>query len=247
MGKRIAPGEKLPFFQYDTPYSAANSFRALLAQQAPLVLVFMSNFGHPVTRTFVSRYAHTRHLLTGGGFALVVRSQAEKLAANVGPRTLPYPLLCDADGVLYDYLDIPVRAGFWRTCSLEAWQILKKARRQGYDVPAGAPQQMPLTLILDADGTVLFCHYGASLTDVPEDCGAMQSLLDELDLLPGDAEEEAEAAPARPAPRPAHAPANGDDYDDAEAAPGWEDDAPRRAGLTHTALLGLLDDPEDDD
>ena len=91
MGKRIAPGDKLPFFQYDTPYSAANSFRRLLAEHSPLVLVFMSNFGHPVTRTFVSRYSHTRHELTGGGFAMVVRSHPEKLAANIGPGTLPFP------------------------------------------------------------------------------------------------------------------------------------------------------------
>ena len=52
MGKQIKAGEKLPFFKYDTPYSAANSFRQLLAEHAPLVLVFMSNFGHPITRTF---------------------------------------------------------------------------------------------------------------------------------------------------------------------------------------------------
>ena len=100
MGKRIPPGDKLPFFQYDTPYSAANSFRRLLAERSPLVLVFMSNFGHPVTRTFVSRYSHTRHELTGGSFAMVVRSHPEKLAAHIGPGTLPFPLLCDADGVL---------------------------------------------------------------------------------------------------------------------------------------------------
>ena len=44
MGKRIKVGEQLPFFQYDTPYSEANSFRThLLEEQAPLVLVFMSN------------------------------------------------------------------------------------------------------------------------------------------------------------------------------------------------------------
>ena len=59
MGKQIKAGEKLPFFKYDTPYSAANSFRQLLAEHAPLVLVFMSNFGHPITRTFVGRYAAT--------------------------------------------------------------------------------------------------------------------------------------------------------------------------------------------
>ena len=59
LGKQIKAGEKLPFFKYDTPYSAANSFRQLLAEHAPLVLVFMSNFGHPITRTFVGRYAAT--------------------------------------------------------------------------------------------------------------------------------------------------------------------------------------------
>ena len=149
MGKQIKAGEKLPFFKYDTPYSAANSFRQLLAEHAPLVLVFMSNFGHPITRTFVGRYAATYDELTGGSLALVVRSRADRLARSVGPDTLPYPLLCDADGV---------------------------------HSPANGQQQLPLTLVLDKDGTVLFSHYGASLTDVPADCGAAQSLLEDLDV-----------------------------------------------------------------
>lgn len=259
MGKRIAPGDKIPFFQYDTPYSAQNSFRALLEQNAPLVLVFMSNFGHPVTRTFVSRYSHSRHKLTGGGFAMVVRSYPEKLAENIGPRSLPYPLLCDAEGVLYDLLDIPSRTGFWRTCSLEAWRILKKARRRGYVMPAHQPQQMPLTLILDADGTVLFSHYGSSLTDVPEDCGAMQNLLAELDLLPEEPEEEADDFATDD---------YGEDYDEEESASDegeeeedYDPDADDFAHvpddsdvreysspkLSHTVLLGLLDDPYEDD
>ena len=167
MGKQIKTGEKLPFFKYDTPYSAANSFRQLLAEHAPLVLVFMSNFGHPITRTFVGRYAATYDELTGGSLALVVRSRADRLARSVGPDTLPYPLLCDADGVLYDLLDIPTRSGALSTYSLEAWQIMRDAKRRGYHSPANGQQQLPLTLVLDKDGTVLFSHYGASLTDVP--------------------------------------------------------------------------------
>ena len=102
----------------------------------------------------------------------------------MGPDTLPYPLLCDADGVLYDLLDIPTRSGALSTYSLEAWQIMRDAKRRGYHSPANGQQQLPLTLVLDKDGTVLFCHYGASLTDVPTDCEAMQSLLEELELVP---------------------------------------------------------------
>ena len=172
---QIKAGRKTAVFQYDTPYSAANSFRQLLAEHAPLVLVFMSNFGHPITRTFVGRYAATYDELTGGSLALVVRSRADRLARSVGPDTLPYPLLCDADGVLYDLLDIPTRSGALSTYSLEAWQIMRDAKRRGYHSPANGQQQLPLTLVLDKDGTVLFSHYGASLTDVPADCGAAQS------------------------------------------------------------------------
>lgn len=184
MGERIAVGDKLPFFLYDTPYSARNRFRDLLAAKSPLVVVFMANFGHPITRTFASRYAQTFGALQDGALALVVRSRADKLSSSIGPHTLPFPLLCDADGVLYDYLDIPQNTSTLMTYSLEGWRILRGAKKQGYRAAKGAPQQLPLTLILNGEGTVLFCHYGASLTDVPEDCAAIQSLLEELDLTP---------------------------------------------------------------
>ena len=59
MAGRITVGEKLPFFLYDTPYSAQNRLRDLLAAKSPLVLLFMANFGHPITRTFANRYAET--------------------------------------------------------------------------------------------------------------------------------------------------------------------------------------------
>ena len=89
MADRIHVGDKLPFFLYDTPYSAKNRFRDLLSQRAPLVLVFMANFGHPITRTFASRYANTYAALQDGGFALVVRSPA------ASGRT-PCPIPCSA-------------------------------------------------------------------------------------------------------------------------------------------------------
>ena len=179
---KIRQGDRLPMFRYDTPYSAQNRFAELLADCAPLTLVFMNNFGHPVTRTFTTRYAQTYDRLESGGFALVVRSRADKLARSIGPDALPYPLLCDADGVLYDYLEIPQRAGALTAYSLEGWRIVQQARQQGYAPPRGALLSLPLTVILDTDGTVLFAHYGASLTDVPTDCAAVQSLLEELDL-----------------------------------------------------------------
>lgn len=181
---RLEEGDRIPLFRYDTPYSVQNRIADLLRDRAPLVLVFMNNFGHPITRTFATRYAQTMAQLTDGGFALVVRSRADKLAGSIRRSTLPYPLICDADGVLYDYLCIPQRAGALTTYSLEGWQILRAAKKQGYRPPKNALLSLPLTLILDREGAVQFVHYGASLTDVPQDCAAMQKLLEELDLLP---------------------------------------------------------------
>lgn len=143
----IRVGDRLPFFLYDTPYSAGNRFRDLLDAQAPLVLVFMANFGHPITRTFASRYADTYTSLHDGGFALVVRSRADKLARSIGPDTLPYPLLCDAAGVLYEHLSIPTSKSTLMSYSLEGWRILREAKKQGYQPVKGAEQQLPLTLI----------------------------------------------------------------------------------------------------
>lgn len=230
MAGRVAAGDKLPFFLYDTPYSAQNRFRDLLAENAPLVLVFMNNFGYPVTRTFAERYADTFDGLRSGGLAMVVRSRADKLAASIGPDTLPFPLLCDADGVLYDLLDIPQRSGALTAYSLEAWQILREAKRNGYKAPKNNLLELPLTLILDVDGTVLFAHYGSSLTDVPEDCDAMQALLEELDLVPADDAEPDEDVPI-------YTPA-----DESPRIPGLNDAGSDTEEFDRTGVLRLFDD-----
>ena len=143
VAERICVGDRLPFFLYDTPYSARNRFRDLLQASAPLVVVFMANFGHPITRTFASRYADTYAALHDGGFALVVRSRADKLSRSIGPDTLPYPLLCDAAGVLYEHLAIPTSKSTLMSYSLEGWRILREAKKQGYQPVKGAEQQLP--------------------------------------------------------------------------------------------------------
>lgn len=251
MAERIRVGDKLPFFLYDTPYSAGNRIRDLLAERAPLTMVFMSNFGHPITRTFASRYANTYSSLYDGSFAMVVRSRADKLSRSIGPDTLPYPLLCDAAGVLYEHLNIPTSKSTLMSYSLEGWRILREAKKQGYQPVKGAEQQLPLTLILDRDGTVLFCHYGASLTDVPEDCEAIQSLLEELDLTPGSGDggdgelpyDELQAAvAAETRPRGRHhgrrAPETTDEFQPVRPVREYA-----TAELEKTSMYGLFDDP----
>ena len=234
MAGRVAAGDKLPFFFSATPSRAPNHFQDLLAPSAHLCMVFMNNFGHPVTRTFAERYASTFDGLRSGGFAMVVRSRADKLSHSIGPDTLPFPLLCDADGVLYDLLDIPQRSGTLTAYSLEAWKILREAKRNGYKPPKNNVLDMPLTLILDVDGTVLFAHYGSSLTDLPEDCDAIQALLEELELVPGDDEEPDEDVPI-------YTPA-----DESPRIPGLTD-ADNTEDFDRTGVLRLFEDAYTDE
>ena len=130
MGKQIKAGEKLPFFKYDTPYSAANSFRQLLAEHAPLVLVFMSNFGHPITRTFVGRYAATYDELTGGSLGSVLQALQELQSAGI-----PFKLNCVplAENGLTDIM-----------------QLLKLAHK--YQAPLRFIELMPLDCNADLKG-----------------------------------------------------------------------------------------------
>ena len=181
-----------------------------------------------------------------------MRSRADKLARSIGPDTLPYPLLCDAAGVLYEHLSIPTSKSTLMSYSLEGWRILREAKKQGYRPVKGAEQQLPLTLILDRDGTVLFCHYGASLTDVPEDCAAIQSLLEEMELTPGQEPEEDElpyeelqtAVAAESRPRSRHGRERPETTD--EFRPIRPVRAYPESDLEKTSMFGLFDDPYDD-
>ena len=128
----------------------------------------------------------------------------------------------------------------------------REAKKQGYQPVKGAEQQLPLTLILDRDGTVLFCHYGASLTDVPEDCAAIQSLLEEMELTPGQEPEEDElpyeelqtAVAAESRPRSRHGRERPETTD--EFRPIRPVHAYPESDLKKTSMFGLFDDPYDD-
>ena len=178
---RLRPGDHMPEFSYDTPYEPQNSFYALLEEdERPLFMIFLRNFGHPFTRHYIVRYAQTIQQLYSARLVCVVRTRPETIGPHLPKGTMPYPVICDAEGALYDYFEIPRVRGRMRTLSWDGMRILKDARRQGYEEPKGVPQQMPLTLLIAPGGEVLMAHYGTSVTDQPESCGAMEVVCQEM-------------------------------------------------------------------
>lgn len=171
----LQKGDTLPTFRYDAPYAPQQPVAELYRKQ-PAVMVFLSNFGHPITRELIQNYLQDEARLAGCRLACVVRSRHESVERALQGHEMPFTLICDAEGALYEHFEIPQEANPLRCVSLRAAAILRRAKKAGYNPAKGQPQQMPLTLVVDTNGTVLFAHYGRSLTDVPENCAAVSEL-----------------------------------------------------------------------
>ena len=187
-------GTSIPRFTYDTPTTPGNDFYDLCAGPEPLAMIFLPSFDHPITREYISRYIKTLPDLKGVRLACVVRSSPRQVAQTLEGRQLPFTLICDRPGVLYNFLGVET-AGLLNW-SFEAQRIIRSAQSRGLRYDRKAPQLLPLTLVIGREGAILFTHYGRNLTDMPGDCGAICSLCDEVAELTA-ARQGAPTAPRR--------------------------------------------------
>lgn len=192
-------GTVIPCFTYDTPDAAEQDFYELCEGPLPLVLVFLSNFGHPISREYLMRYVRTLPALQSGRLACVVRSQPQRIAEGLGGGTFPFPLICDAEGVLYEHFGIRSSASRLRW-TFEAQRIFRRAQEQGYVLQKSEPQLLPLTLAVGPGGQILFAHHGQSLTDLPEDCAALEQVCRHLPRPAAEAPDAAEEPTAAEEP-----------------------------------------------
>ena len=250
-------GTVIDRFTYDTPDQAQADFYALCDADTPLILVFLANFGHPISRVYLTRYMDSLSQLTSGRLACVVRSDPQNIAAKLDT-PCPFPLICDAAGALYEYFHVQ-STGSRMAWSFTAARIFREAKKQGYQPEKNAAQLLPLTLVVGRDGKVLFSHYGESLTDLPEDCAAMEQVCSRLIVRPavqpeaapvpeGEAQAAPETEPETEAPaEETQAPAqDAPDLDAANAQvlfPGREapaaEEAPAPVDTDHTQQIDL--------
>ena len=140
-------GTSIPRFTFDTPTKPGNDFYALCEGEQPLVMIFLPAFDHPVTREYLTHYLKTYARLRGVRLACVVRSSARTVAQATQGAEFPFPIICDAPGVLYSYLGVEQARGL-RSWSFAAQRIYKTAKEQGYRYDSSAPQILPLTLVV---------------------------------------------------------------------------------------------------
>ena len=172
-------GTSIPRFTFDTPTKPGNDFYQLCEGEQPLVMIFLPGFDHPVSREYITRYLGTLPKPRGVRLACVVRSSAKMVSKATRGAEFPFPIICDAPGVLYSYLGVEQARGLL-SWSFAAQRIYKTAREQGYRYDSSAPQILPLTLVVGPKGKILFTHSGRSQTDLPEDCIAVREIAQEV-------------------------------------------------------------------
>lgn len=172
-------GTSIPRFTFDTPTTPGVDFYQLCEGDQPLVMIFLPGFDHPVTQAYLTRYLETLPRLRGVRLACVVRSSPKMVAKATKGAQFPFPLICDAPGVLYSYLGVEQARGIL-SWSFAAQRIYKNAKDAGYHYDSSAPQLLPLTLVVGHQGKILFTHSGRSQTDLPEDCTAIREIAHEV-------------------------------------------------------------------
>ena len=142
-------------------------------------MIFLPAFDHPVTREYLTHYLKTCARLRGRPAGLRGALLGPDGGAGHPGAEFPFPIICDAPGVLYSYLGVEQARGL-RSWSFAAQRIYKTAKEQGYRYDSSAPQILPLTLVVGHLGKILFIHSGRSQTDLPEDCTAIREIAREV-------------------------------------------------------------------
>ena len=127
MAKRLRAGDVIPEFRFDTPYHPQQSFYQLLEGDKPVFLVFLRNFGHPLTRHYIMEYIKSAGALHTARLVCVVQTKPQTISKAIPEGAMPYELMCDAEGVLCRFFNVPSEKSRLKCFSLEAVKILEQA------------------------------------------------------------------------------------------------------------------------
>ena len=126
MAKRLRAGDVIPEFRFDTPYHPQQSFYELLEGDKPVFLVFLRNFGHPLTRNYIMEYIKSAGSLRSARLVCVVQTKPQTISKAIPEGAMPYELMCDAEGVLYRFFAVPSEKSRMKCFSLKAMKIIKE-------------------------------------------------------------------------------------------------------------------------
>lgn len=169
---RLNVGEKLPVFQYDTPFTSGVSISdTVKAVGGKTALVFLRYYGCTLCQLDISEFAagHEQIAATGGQMLIVLQSAPDGLAKQLNPGDLPFDIVCDPDQTLYKEFEIAPAASMEAMIGEHDMEKIAKAKAAGFTHGEyeGEELQLPAVFVVDSDLTLTYVHYGKTAGDVP--------------------------------------------------------------------------------
>ena len=101
---------------------------------------------------------------------VVLQSDPERLAGQMRREDLPFDLICDPKGELYQKFEIRPAASMEKLADAKAAEKIAAAKAAGmtHGEYEGDELQLPASFVMDQDCRLLYVHYGKTAADLPD-------------------------------------------------------------------------------
>ncbi len=161
-------GDKLPNFSYDTPTHSNNELYEAIGNKSATIIFFRDS-ACLFTAYYIEMLHRNYRYFKDGNRVLICVVQGHPSEFE-GYSKLEFPLICDAELLLYKTFDLPKVTFPLSLLSVEALRIIDEAKRHNipYEKSLKRNVWLPVTILTDQDKTIEHIHRSQSLTDIPE-------------------------------------------------------------------------------
>lgn len=165
--------DRMPDFTFATPYAQGLSLAAEAAKAPKTAIVFLRYYGCTLCQYDIQQMAQHYDSITanGGRLLVVLQSDPDKLHAKLGDANpLPFDIICDPEQTLYQRFGIAAANDLKDVITPKDMEKIAKVRASGlqHGDYEGNEQQLPAAFVIDSSCNVLYAHYAATLTDIPD-------------------------------------------------------------------------------
>lgn len=169
---QLKVGEQMPDFSFCTPFEKDRTLRETAARAPKTALLFLRYYGCTLCQYDIHQFkVHYDEITAAGGQMLVVlQSDPERLAGQMTREDLPFDLICDPKGELYQKFEIRPAASMEELADAKAVEKIAAAKAAGmtHGEYEGDELQLPASFVMDQDCRLLYAHYGKTAADLPD-------------------------------------------------------------------------------
>ena len=167
----LAAGDVMDDFTYDTPFRQGLTLGETVHQAQKTAVVFLRYFGCTLCQLDIHNFAQQYETIAaaGGQLLVVLQSAPETIAEQLKPGDLPFDIICDPKGALYNRYAIRPASSMLTMSDAASKAKVATAVAAGFrhGKYEGNEFQLPAAFVLDADRRVSYAHYGTTVGDVP--------------------------------------------------------------------------------